>query len=136
MAKHQKAPRRGVDRRAATTKPSAGRSCAPSLSARSTVSTSKADRNPLKAVGKLHKGLEHSTAKSARKKNDDATHQKCLAMMDEIQEEFQLALEEIDKERTHDSQSMQRLHGEKAQETSKLQEAITAKDKALAENQR
>jgi chromosome segregation ATPase len=56
-------------------------------------------------------------------------------MMDEIQEEFQLALEEIDEERAHDSQSMQRLHAEKAQETSELQEAIKARDKALGENQ-
>jgi chromosome segregation ATPase len=56
--------------------------------------------------------------------------------MDEIQEEFQLALQEIDKERAHDSESMQRLHAEKAQETSKLQEAIKAKEKALVESQR
>jgi hypothetical protein len=35
--------------------------------------------------------------------------------MDQIQKEFQLALEEIDEERAHDSQSMQRLHAEKAQ---------------------
>jgi hypothetical protein len=34
--------------------------------------------------------------------------------MDEIQKEFQLALEEIDEERAHDSQSMQRLHAKKA----------------------
>jgi chromosome segregation ATPase len=56
--------------------------------------------------------------------------------MDQIQKEVQLALEEIDEERAHDSQSMQRLHAEKAQDTSKLQEAITARDKALGENQR
>lgn len=31
---------------------------------------------------------------------------------------------------------MQRLHDEKAQEISKLQQAITTKDKALVENQR
>ncbi|CAG8044740.1 unnamed protein product [Penicillium salamii] len=137
MANDHKPSRRGADRSPAMTKPSTGRSCASSpCSARSTVSRSKAERNPLKAAGKLHKGLGHSIAKRARKKNDEATHQKCLAMMDEVQEECQLALEEIDKERAHDSQSMQRLHAEKAQETSKLQEAITAKDKALAENQR
>lgn len=56
--------------------------------------------------------------------------------MGEIQKEFQLALEEKDAERAHDSQSMKRLHAEKAQDTSKLQEAITARDKALGENQR
>ncbi|CAG8891376.1 unnamed protein product [Penicillium salamii] len=135
MARDHKPSRRGADRGTATTKPGTGRSCASSPSARSTVSTSKADRNPLKAVGK-HKGLGHSTAKSARKKDHETTHQKCLDVMDQIQNECQLALEEIDKERAHDSQSMQRLHAEKTQETSKLQEAITAKDKTLAENQR
>ncbi|CAG8091634.1 unnamed protein product [Penicillium salamii] len=57
-------------------------------------------------------------------------------MMDQIQEEFELALGAIDDERAHDSQSMQRLHDEKAEETSKLQQAITAKDKALVEKQR
>ncbi|CAG7979303.1 unnamed protein product [Penicillium salamii] len=57
-------------------------------------------------------------------------------MMDQIQEEFELALEAIDDERAHHSQSMQRLHDEKAQETSKLQQAITEKDKALVEKQR
>jgi small-conductance mechanosensitive channel len=56
--------------------------------------------------------------------------------MDQIQKEFELALGAIIEERAHDSQSMQRLHTEKAQETSKLQQAITAKDKALVENQR
>lgn len=57
-------------------------------------------------------------------------------MMDQIQEEFVLALGAIDEERALDSQSIQRLHAEKAQETSKLQQAITETDKALVENQR
>jgi small-conductance mechanosensitive channel len=57
-------------------------------------------------------------------------------MMDQIQEEFELDLGAIGDERAHYSQSMQRLHDEKAQETSKLQQAITAKDKALVEKQR
>jgi hypothetical protein len=57
-------------------------------------------------------------------------------MMDQIQEESELALGAIDDERAHYSQSMQRLHDEKAQETTKLQQAITAKDKALVEKQR
>ncbi|KAJ5522353.1 hypothetical protein N7527_006468 [Penicillium freii] len=87
------------------TKSGTSRSYASSpCSAQSTVSRSKAERNPLKAAGKLYKGL--------------------------------LALEEIDVERAYDSQSMQRLYAEKAQDTSKLQEAITARDKALGENQR
>lgn len=74
--------------------------------------------------------------KSTREKEDGAIHLKCLQMMDQIQEEFDLALGTIDDERAHDSQSMQRLHDEKARETLKLQQAITAKDKALVENQR
>ena len=58
MAKDHKPSRRGADRGPAMTKPGTGRSCASSpCSARSTVSRSKAERNPLKAAGKLHKGL-------------------------------------------------------------------------------
>ncbi|CAG8109793.1 unnamed protein product [Penicillium nalgiovense] len=136
MAKHQKPSRRGTDRGAATTKPRTSISCASlPCSARSTISRSMAERNPLKVAGK-HKGQGHSTAKITQKKDHEATHRKCLDVMDEIQKEFQLALEEIDAERAHDSQSMQRLHAEKAQDTSELQEAITAKDKALGENRR
>ncbi|OQE07632.1 hypothetical protein PENFLA_c157G01255, partial [Penicillium flavigenum] len=135
MAKDHKPSRRGAERGTAPTKPGASRSCASSPAARSIVSTSKADRNPLKAVGK-HKGLGHSTAKGTRKEDHETTHRKCLDVMDQIQKEFQLALEEIDEERADDSLSMQRLHAEKAQEASKLQEAIIAKDKALAESQR
>ncbi|CAG8217004.1 unnamed protein product [Penicillium nalgiovense] len=136
MAKDHKPSRRGAGCGTATTKPGTGRACASSpCSARSTASRSGAERNPLKAVGN-HKGLGHSTAKSTRKKDHEATHRKCLDVMDQIQKEVQLALEEIEEERAHDSQSMQRLHAEKVQETSKLQEAITAKGKALGENQR
>ncbi|OQE11197.1 hypothetical protein PENFLA_c078G09903 [Penicillium flavigenum] len=108
MVKDYKPSRRGAARGTAITKPGTGRSYASSpCSARSTVSRSK-------TAGKLHKGLGHSIAKSARKNNDEATYQKCLAMIDEIQKEFQLALKEIDKERAYDSQSIQRLHAEKA----------------------
>ncbi|KAJ5869325.1 hypothetical protein N7455_004266 [Penicillium solitum] len=136
MAKDHKPSRRGAGCGTATTKPGTGRACASSpCSDRSTASRSKAERNPLKAVGN-HKGLGHATAKSTRKKDHEATHRKCLDVMDQIQKEVQLALEEIDEERAHDSLSMQRLHAEKAQDTSKLQEAITARDKALGENQR
>jgi hypothetical protein len=56
MAKDHKPSRRGAARGAAITKSGTGRSCASSpLSARSAVSRSKAERNPLKAIGK-HKG--------------------------------------------------------------------------------
>ena len=78
----------------------------------------------------------HSITKSARKKGHEATHRKCLDVMDQVQQEFELALGEIAEERAHDSQSMQRLHAEKAHEASKLQQAITAKEKALVENER
>jgi hypothetical protein len=75
-------------------------------------------------------------ARIARKKDHEATHRDCLDLMDQIQKEFELALGAIDEERALDSQSIQRLHAEKAQETSKLQQAITATDKASVENQR
>lgn len=143
---------------AAKAKSRASRSRASSpCSAQSTGSTSKADRSLLSPVAKLRKGLVcHShhvillydviltdhrfqgqpVVKSTRKKDHEATYRNCLDLMDQIQKEFQLALREIDEERVHDSQSIQRLHAEMAQETSKLQQAITAKDKALVENQR
>lgn len=78
----------------------------------------------------------HSITKGGRKNGREATHRKCLDVMDQVQQEFELALGEIAEERARDAQSMQRLHAEKAQETSKLQEAVTAKDKASVENQR
>jgi hypothetical protein len=62
MAKNHKPSRRGADRGPAMTKSGTGRSCASSpCSARSTVPRSKAERNPLKAAGKLHKGLVGQT---------------------------------------------------------------------------
>ncbi|OQE70388.1 hypothetical protein PENNAL_c0118G01992 [Penicillium nalgiovense] len=136
MANDPKASRI-AERGAAKAKSRAGRSRAGSpFSARSTGSTTKGNRSPLNSVAKLHKGRGHSMAKSARKKDHEATHRNCLDLMDQIQKEFELALGAIDEERAHDSQSMQRLHAEMAQETSNLQQAITAKDKALVENQR
>jgi hypothetical protein len=83
-----------------------------------------------------HRFQGHSMARIARKKDHEATHRDCLDLMDQIQKEFELALGAIDEERAHDSQSIQRLHAEKSQETSKLQQAITATDKALVENQK
>ncbi|KAI3092913.1 hypothetical protein CBS147333_10178 [Penicillium roqueforti] len=137
MANDPKPSRNGAGRGAAKAKSRAGRSRAGSpFSARSTGSTTKGDRSPLNSVAKLNKGRGHSMAKSARKKDHEATHQDCLDLMDQIQKEFELAIGEIDEERVHDSQSMQRLHAEKAQETSKLQQVITAKDKALVESQK
>ncbi|OGE47316.1 hypothetical protein PENARI_c050G08103 [Penicillium arizonense] len=130
-------PSRSAGRGATETKSRTSRSRAGSpCSVRSTVSTSKADRNPQNPVAKLRKDLGHSITKTARKKDYEATHRHCLDVMDQIQEEFELALGKMDDERAHGSQLVQRLHVEKAQETSNLQQAITAKDKALEENQR
>ncbi|CAG8082198.1 unnamed protein product [Penicillium salamii] len=130
-------PSRSAERIAAKAKSRAGRSRAGSpCSVRSTGSTSKADRSLLSSVAKLRKELGHSVTKSTRHKEDEATHRECLHMMDQIQEEFELALGAIADERAHHSQSIQRLHDEKAQEISKLQQAITTKDKALVEKQR
>lgn len=56
--------------------------------------------------------------------------------MTDIQEEVQKLIAERDEERANNSQLMQQLRAEKAQETSKLQQAITAREKALAESQR
>ena len=83
-----------------------------------------------------HRFQGHSMTKSAQKKDHEATHRNCLDAMDQVQKEVELALAAINEERAHDSQSMQRLHAEKAQETLKLQQAVTAKDEALAESQR
>lgn len=44
--------------------------------------------------------------KSIREKDNRVTHRKCLHMIDQIQEEFELALGAINDERAHDSQSM------------------------------
>ncbi|CAG8190177.1 unnamed protein product, partial [Penicillium nalgiovense] len=74
--------RRGAARGTTITKTGASRSCASSPSARSTVSTSKADRNALKAVGNHKK--PYPTAKRRRKKDHEATHRKCLDVMDQI----------------------------------------------------
>jgi hypothetical protein len=75
-------------------------------------------------------------AKCARKKDQKVTHRKCLHVMDQIHDEFELALKKMDDERAHELQSMQRLQAEKALETSRLQQAITAKDEALKDKER
>ncbi|KAJ6059926.1 hypothetical protein N7444_002858 [Penicillium canescens] len=130
-------PSRSAGRGATKAKSRTSRSRAGSPgSVRSTVSTSKADRNPQSPVAKLHKDLRHSMTKTARRQEHEATHRQCLDVMDQIQEEFELALGKMDHEISHQSQSMQRLQAEKAEESSKLQQALAAKDKALEENQR
>ena len=57
-------------------------------------------------------------------------------MMSNIEEEIQKAQEERDEERHKHCQLQEQLEAEKAEENSKLQLAITAKDAALAKSQR
>ncbi|KAJ5742493.1 uncharacterized protein N7511_011512 [Penicillium nucicola] len=105
-------------------------------SVRSTTTTSKLGRSPVSPVAKLHKAQGQFMTKTTRKKDHVATHGQCLDVMDQVQKEFEQALQKMDDERAHEFQAMQRLHEEKARETSKLQQAITAKDKVLEDNQR
>ncbi|KAJ5253139.1 hypothetical protein N7489_003549, partial [Penicillium chrysogenum] len=82
--KDYKPSRRGVDRGTTITKPGTSRVYTSSpYSTRSTASRSKAERNPLKAVGN-YKGLGHPIAKSTRKKDYKPTYRKCLDMIDYI----------------------------------------------------
>jgi hypothetical protein len=57
-------------------------------------------------------------------------------MMSKIEEEIQKAEEERDEERHKHCQFREQLKAEKAEENSKLQLALTARDAALAESQR
>lgn len=56
-------------------------------------------------------------------------------MSSNIEEEFQKALDERE-EKNNDCQLMEQFQAEKAQETSKLQLAIVARDTVLVESQR
>jgi hypothetical protein len=56
--------------------------------------------------------------------------------MDKLDEDLQLALAEKFDERAHESQLLEKLRAEKARETSKLQEAITVRETAVAESER
>ncbi|CAP99998.1 hypothetical protein PCH_Pc22g27100 [Penicillium rubens Wisconsin 54-1255] len=61
---------------------------------------------------------------------------KCLQMMSIVEEEIQKAQEEREEERHKLCQLLEQLQAEKADETSKLQLAIAARDAALADGQR
>jgi hypothetical protein len=67
-------------------------------------------------------------------KHDKVAHRKCLHVM--IEEEIQKAQEEREEERHKHCQLLEQLEAEKADEASKLQLAIAARDAALADNQR
>jgi hypothetical protein len=56
--------------------------------------------------------------------------------MDKLDEDLQLALGEKYDEKAQGSQLLEKLRAEKAGETSKLQEAITVRETAMAENER
>ena len=56
--------------------------------------------------------------------------------MDKLERDLQLAFAEKYDERAHGSQLLEQLRAEKARETSKLQEAITVRETAVAENER
>ncbi|CAP74109.1 hypothetical protein PCH_Pc04g00150, partial [Penicillium rubens Wisconsin 54-1255] len=59
-----------------------------------------------------------------------------LHMMSIVEEEIQKAQEEREEERHKHCQLLEQLEAEKAEETSKLQLVIAARDVALADNQR
>ncbi|CAG7965806.1 unnamed protein product [Penicillium olsonii] len=105
-------------------------------SVRSTASRSKDERNPLKPVTRSHKYTASCITKKPGRKHVKATHRKCLQMMSNIEEEIQKAQEERDKERRNHCRLLEQLETEKAEENSKLQLALTARDTALAESQR
>ncbi|CAP79285.1 hypothetical protein EN45_041850 [Penicillium chrysogenum] len=71
-----------------------------------------------------------------RPEHDKATHRKCLQVMSIVEEEIQKAQEEREEERDKHCQLLEQLEAEKADETSKLQLVIAARDVALADNQR
>ncbi|OGE46937.1 hypothetical protein PENARI_c086G05527 [Penicillium arizonense] len=77
-----------------------------------------------------------SITKKPKRKNDKATHRKCLRVMSNIEEEFQEVLGERDGENHGLSQLLDQIKAEKAQKSSELQIAVTARVTALAEHQK
>lgn len=69
-----------------------------------------------------------------RPRHDKATHEKCLQMMSNIEEDIQKAQEERDAEKRKQCQLRDQLESEKVEQNSKLQLALTARDAALAES--
>ncbi|KAJ6126429.1 hypothetical protein N7523_002041 [Penicillium sp. IBT 18751x] len=136
MTRDPKGSRRGPDNGISKATSRAGGSRAGSpYSVRSAVSASHTDRDALRPKRKTYKESGHSV-KRARRKDREATHRKCLDMMDKLEKDLQLAFAEKYDERAHGSQLLEQLRAEKARETSKLQEAITVRETAVAENER
>ncbi|CAG8205876.1 unnamed protein product [Penicillium salamii] len=74
--------------------------------------------------------------KQSGRKHDKVTHRRCLQMMSNIEEEIQKRQEERDRERQKHCRLLKQLETLKAEENSRLQLALTARDAALAESQR
>ncbi|KAJ5651596.1 uncharacterized protein N7484_005319 [Penicillium longicatenatum] len=90
----------------------------------------------LHSVTKPSKAPGQFVAKDSRKKEQRAAHRKCFDAMDKLGEWFRLALTEKDNERAYQSQLLHKLQVEKAEESSKLQQAIVMRENALVDNQR
>ncbi|KAJ5215325.1 uncharacterized protein N7498_001732 [Penicillium cinerascens] len=136
MTRDPKGSRRGPDNgiSKATSRAGGSRVGSP-CSVRSAVSASHPNRDALRPKRKTYKESGHSV-KQVQRKDREATHRKCFVMMDKLEEDLQLAFAEKYDERAHNSQLLEKLRAEKARETSKLQEAITVRETAVAENER
>ncbi|KAJ5117579.1 hypothetical protein N7448_011211 [Penicillium atrosanguineum] len=136
MIRDPKGSRRGPNNGISKAISRAGRSRAGSpCSVRSVDSASHTDRDALGPRRKTYKESGHSV-KRPRTEDREVTHRKCLAMMDKLEEDLQLAFAEKHDETAQNSQLLEKLRAEKARETSKLQEAITVRETAVAENER
>ncbi|KAJ5778338.1 hypothetical protein N7520_001584 [Penicillium odoratum] len=98
------------------------------------LSESHADCSSLHSATKPSKVPGHLVSKSDRKKETKAIHAKCFDEMDRIGRELRLTLAEKDDQKAYESQLVQRMQATKAEESSKLQQAIALKETALAEN--
>ncbi|CAG8193639.1 unnamed protein product [Penicillium nalgiovense] len=102
---------------------------------RSTRSRSKYDLKPATGLHK-HTASSITRTRNPRRKHDKVSHRKFLQMMSIVEEEIQKAQEESEEDRHKLCQLLEQLEAEKADETSKLQLAIAARDAALADGQR
>ncbi|KAJ5537464.1 hypothetical protein N7494_006943 [Penicillium frequentans] len=104
-------------------------------SAQPRVFESRADCHSLHSVAKSSKVPGHLVSKSDRKKECEAIHAECFDEMDKIGRQLQLALAQKNDQKAYESQ-LQKIQATKAEESSKLQQAIALKEAALAENER
>lgn len=85
-------------------------------------------------ISHLTQALFHH--ESTQREDRKATHRTWFDMMNKFDEELRLALAEKDDERAYASRLVSKLRTEKAQESSKLHEAIAVRENALVESQR